>query len=432
VTQTRLENGLLVVLEERHHAPFVSMHLRYATGSRDDPPSQTGLAALTLRMMTTATKHVGEGMYERWLARAGATDRTWWVSHDAAAETVTVPSTAVPLVLWMWSDQMGFFAPRADRALLDGARETAKGERRQKVDNVAYGAMRELVLRSLYPEGHPYRAAPLSIALDDVTVDDVRDCHARRFSPDGAVLVLSGDFQSAEVLEAIRRYFGPIPAAPPVVAPRFPIELERETRLAVAARVQSPVVEMTWRTPAFYDAGDAELDVVARALAGAHVALLHWALVDRSKVATAVSAHQSSRALGSDFQIRAVVAPGHTPAEVIEGIDAVLAELQTKTMADERVRAVVDELTIPRLFELDRGAQRASLLAQYAALRGDADWLTSDLARYEAVTARALSGVVARWLTPRNRVLAVVTPDASAPPSGVLRAQAAGSEGGVR
>lgn len=246
-----------------------------------------------------------------------------------------MPSNAIDSVLWLWSDQMGFFSP-GDPKKLDEARSAKGREREEKVTQAALGAVNEIVLRALYPEGHPYHSAPAAGLSDGATLEDVRAFHDANLAPNNAVLVLVGDFQSASVLERIKAYFGPIAAAPARSATKLaPAQLEQEARLDVAANVGAAEVWMDWRTPPFFAGGDADLDVGARAMVGLRVAALRWSLVETLQTATRVNARQMSHALGSDFRITATVAPGHTPDEVIAGIDSVLEVVRTRGLKEE-------------------------------------------------------------------------------------------------
>ena len=115
-TRARLPNGLTIVLEENHQSPFVALQLRYAGGSCDEPAGKEGLAALTQRMMMMGTRHVPGGGYDATLDRIGATERGSSAGMESLIQSVTVPSNAVDSVLWLWSDQMGFFAPDDPKA----------------------------------------------------------------------------------------------------------------------------------------------------------------------------------------------------------------------------------------------------------------------------------------------------------------------------
>jgi zinc protease len=173
-SMTKLANGLTVVIEEDRRAPVVSMELRYGVGFRDDPKNHPGMALLVQRMMVGATAHVLDAAYYDHLERIGASSYSQSTTADYTDFWATVPAGAVPTMLWLWSDQMGFFVPRVDQALLDKQREVVKSERRQNVDNVPYGAVRELTRQALYPDAHPYHTTSLDGGVDGVTVRDVR------------------------------------------------------------------------------------------------------------------------------------------------------------------------------------------------------------------------------------------------------------------
>ena len=421
VTEMRLENGLRVVLEENHQAPFVAMQLRYGAGSRDEVAGKEGLASVTQRMMTARTKHVPAGEYDATLDRIGAFDYGRETTLDAVSEWATLPSNALDSVLWLWSDQMGFFEANDPKDLAEALASKAK-ERVEKVTGAAKGAVPEIVQSALYPKGHPYHLAPRAEASTKITLDDVRAFHDDHLAPNDAVLVLAGDFQTATILDEIRTYFGPIAPGPAPQVMIEPAQLDEEVRLDVVANVKAAEVWMDWRTPPFFAAGDAELDVAARAMIGNRVAVLRWELVDRQRVATRVSAHQASRALGSDFRITATVADGHTPDEVVAAIDRVLKLAEERGLNEESLAGARANTIIPYAQGLDRASRRCATYTGLAMAHRDPKRIFGDVGRYDAVTSLSTRATMVRWLTKEHRVVTVITPDPSAPLSGILRA----------
>jgi zinc protease len=421
VMQSKLPNGLTVVLEQDRRAPIVSMELRYAAGSRDDPEAHPGMALLIQRMMVTATAHLPESAYYQTLERVGASAFSQGTSSDYTGLWTTVPSNAMSTVLWLWSDQMGFFTPRVDQTLLDKQRDVVKSERRQNVDNAPYGAVREITRQALYPEGHPYHGMQLSDSLDGVTVRDVKGFFDAHYGPNNAVLVISGDFALDAAMDEVKKYFGPIPAAsfPPKKSARA--ELTREIRLDVAASVQEAAVVMTWHAPPLFAPGDADMEALSRVLSGRRVALLHWALVDHQKIATAVSVRETSRELGSDFEIWANVAQGHTTDEVTVALDATLDSFRSGGIDQDRFGHALTEVWLPRAFALEKSAVRVARYAEYALARGNASSFAFDFDRYDRVRPETVKDAAKHWLLPHKRVVTIVTPDPSAPPCGQLR-----------
>jgi zinc protease len=423
VTETHLDNGLRVVLEESHGSPFVAMEITYDVGSRDEPPGKAGLAEVTERMAQRSTKHAPDGTYEATLEHIGALRWQWGTALDVTADAVTVPSNAVDSILWLWSDQMGFFAPDDAKALAEATAETTT-DRENKETRVPLGAVPEIVEHALFPEGHPYHRMTMGPTEPGITAADVRAFHDAHFAPNRAVLVLAGDFDSARVLDHVRAYFAPIARARARdgATTLEPARLDGEVRLDVAADVKNAEVWVDWRTPPYFDGGDAELDIAARILASARLSLLRQDLVTAPlRVATRVTARQISHALGSDFRITATVERGQDPQAVLARIDRALDTLRTSGVDPIAFTLSKNTLTIPILHGLDETAQRASTYAQLAERGRDPAKVEGDVGRYDAATAASVRSAIAEWLGKGHRVVTVVTPDPKAPLAGELR-----------
>jgi zinc protease len=60
-TDTRLENGLRVILAPDHSAPVAALNVIYDAGSRNERPGRTGFAHLFEHMMYQGSENVGKG-----------------------------------------------------------------------------------------------------------------------------------------------------------------------------------------------------------------------------------------------------------------------------------------------------------------------------------------------------------------------------------
>jgi len=60
-TDTRLDNGLRVVISEDHYAPVYAIAVAYKVGSKDERPGRTGFAHLFEHMMFKGSENVGMG-----------------------------------------------------------------------------------------------------------------------------------------------------------------------------------------------------------------------------------------------------------------------------------------------------------------------------------------------------------------------------------
>src|SRR5690606_2948195 len=198
--------------------------------------------------------------------QAGATSINGTTSTDRTNYFETVPSNQLELALWLESDRMGFLLDHADEATFASQREVVKNERRQNYENAPYGLVVSFVRAALFPKGHPYHLLTIGSPedLDAASMEDVRTFFRTYYVPNNATLVLSGDFDKPKAMALVDKYFGPIPRGAAVPRRKAPApRLDGETRIEVEAGVELPRAYVSWPSPAFFEPGDAELDLVA-------------------------------------------------------------------------------------------------------------------------------------------------------------------------
>src|SRR5215212_6973651 len=204
-----LPNGLTVVLSEDHSTPIVHAELWYHVGSKDERPGRTGFAHLFEHMMFKGSKNVDPEEHASMIASIGGQSNAY-TNDDTTVFWETVPSQYLPLVLWMEADRMATL--RIDDATFTSEREVVKEERRLRVDNQPFGRLSEILYDNFYTVG-PYKHTTIGSMkdLDAASVADVREFHNTYYVPGNATLAVVGDFDSAQAMELVTKYFGRIP-----------------------------------------------------------------------------------------------------------------------------------------------------------------------------------------------------------------------------
>lgn len=423
VAQTKLSNGLRVVVDENHRLPIVSVTVRYAVGTGQDPDSRNGMNELVMRMMANKTQHVPENGFDEAIERAGGTSG-YETNLDDTEFYAEVPANAIETAFWILSDQMGFFVPAVDDAAIRKQVQILAAERAQRVENSPMGLASELLPNELYPAGHPYRHVPRAndaAGLASLGAAELGAFFSKYFVPANAVLVVSGDAKPDDVTALANKWFGAIPGGTPQPDsfPRIP-SLKNEVHLDIAARVERPFVEMTWLAPAEYAAGDAELDVVANVLHGYRIARLSWELITNKRVAGEINVNEVSHRRGSVFRITATATPKHTAKEVADAIDTVLKVLQTTQPPDgDDMEGALASALMDRTLSMEGSLYRARQFATWAIRTGNADYWGHDMHRYETDPSRVQAAAVS-YLPLDRRVVVFVTPSKTAPVSGAL------------
>ena len=177
--------------------------------------------------------------------------------------------------------------------------------------------------------------------------------------------------------------------------------LETDRRIYLEDRVELPRLYLAWLTPAMYAEGDADLDLVTDLLANGKMSRLYKRLVYQERIATDVSASQSSREMSSFVQLSSTAAPGHTLAEIHhvinEEIDALADGGPTEDEID-RGRVQAETHFMQRLQTVGGFGGKSDQLNAYNTFLGKPDYFVEDLRRYERVTKASLQNTAARYL----------------------------------
>jgi zinc protease len=411
-THTTLDNGLDVIVHEDRDCPIVAISVWYHVGSKDEQPGRTGFAHLFEHLMFEGSQHHNEG-YFRPLQEAGGV-LNGSTNVDRTNYWEVVPSNALELALWMESDRMGYLLPALTEAKFDNQRSVVLNERRQNYENRPYGFAGMALVGALYPPDHPYHWMTIGAAEDiqAAKLDDVRAFFQTYYRPRNASLAIAGDVDTNDALTLATAFFGDLDAGD-VVLPItvVPPVLTGETRLLLEDRIELPRLYLAWHAPALFAEGDAALDLVADVLAGGKTSRLYRTLVYDERIATEIAATQSSRELGSFFQIIATAAPGRTLADLERAIHRELQKLiDLGPTVDEleRCLAQAEAHFHQRLQTVGGFGGKSDQLNAYNVYLGQPGYFERDLSRYTSLTPADLQHATARWLGPDRVTLSVV------------------------
>jgi zinc protease len=405
-----LDNGLRLIVHEDHSVPIVSTNIWYHVGSGDEKPGRTGFAHLFEHLMFMGSENAPYPAFDRLLEAAGA-NNNGSTSNDRTNYYEEGPANALPLMLWLEADRMGWFLSTMDSAKVDLQRDVVKNERRERVDNQPYGLADEMLGRMLYPAAHPYSWSVIGSMTDlsAASLEDTKNFFRQYYAPNNATLVVAGDVRADSVRALVRRYFGPIARGPAIARPTVPaVSRAADTAAVLEDRVQLPRLYYSWHTVKGYAADDAALQVLSYVLAGAKNSRLTQKLVYDLQLATAVRAAQDGKRLDGDFGIIATARPGHALPELQKVIDAELARLAAEGPTVRELEQAKNSTEASFLDALEQVSSKADQLNAYYYGTGEPDFFARDLARYRAVTAADVQRAAQTYLLQPKVVLSIV------------------------
>ncbi|WP_414589456.1 M16 family metallopeptidase [Scytonema sp. PCC 10023] len=207
VGKTVLDNGLTVLTREVHSNPVVTVQVWYKVGSRNEEPGLNGIAHQLEHMMFKGTKN-RPIQFGRLLSALGS-DSNAFTSYDQTAYYNTAERDKLTALLELEADRM-------QNAVIDSV-ELASEKRvviseLQGYENSPEYRLSRAVMQAAFPN-HAY-GLPVGGTEADVqkfNLEQVRKYYDNFYTPDNAVVVIVGDFQTEPTLEAVKEIFGKIP-----------------------------------------------------------------------------------------------------------------------------------------------------------------------------------------------------------------------------
>jgi predicted Zn-dependent peptidase len=202
--ETRLKNGLAVLIVEDHRFPavHVELHLR-AAGALFEPSKSPGLASATAQMLREGTQTRTSEQIAEEIEKLGAT-----LSASAgfgSPETVLGASG-------LSSNFDSWFAAATDVLLHPSfpAEELAKLKQRLKVQlreqRSAAGFLSEERFRGAVFGGHPAAVvAPTLESVEALTREALARWHRERYAPADSILAVVGDVRAAELIPKLEK-----------------------------------------------------------------------------------------------------------------------------------------------------------------------------------------------------------------------------------
>jgi zinc protease len=212
-TKKRLSNGLEIILAESHSIPKFHGELFFRSGNAAVADRAPGLAEMTATVVRTGTTKRASRQIEEDLRRIGAD-----LSSNAGSDTSAISFAG----LSEFSEPLlGLVNELAREAAFPEAE--FERERRQKLEEVKLertqpGFLASERLRKVLFGAHPYgQVSPSEAQVAAYRREDLQTVYREFYTPENAVLLLVGDFDSNAMLGIAEKVFsnwqGPKPAA---------------------------------------------------------------------------------------------------------------------------------------------------------------------------------------------------------------------------
>ncbi len=397
-----LDNGLTLLVHTDRKAPIVAVNIWYHVGSKNEKRGKTGFAHLFEHLMFNGSEHFNDDYFKA-MERVGATNLNGTTSEDRTNYFENVPTSALDIALWMESDRMGHMIGAIDQGKLDEQRGVVQNEKRE-YENQPYGVVEELITKATWPANHPYSWTVIGSMedLDAASLEDVHEWFKTYYGPSNAVLVVAGDIDAQTAKEKIEKYFGDIPAGPPVT--HFEQWIAKRTgtqRQQVFDRVPQARIYKIWNVPEWGSADAVYLDLVSDILSSGKTSRFYKRLVYEDQIATEANAYLDTREIASQFVIKGTAKPGVDINDVEKAIDEELARFITEGPTEKELQRVKTQYIsnfVRGIEKIGGFGGKSDILAKNMVYQGNPEYYKTTLARIQNATIQDLWATAKKWL----------------------------------
>ena len=199
-----LENGMVLLLSEKHDIPMVTVNMAITAGSTAEPAEKPGLAFLTASLLTQGTAKRSAQQISREIDFVGGSLSTSG-GDDYASASLRVLKKDIRTGFDLLADVL--MNPAFDQKEIDRKVKETLAEIRRKQEEpgiVAENAFDKAVFGSA-----PYGRTDDDVAayLPKLTRRDVLDFYAARYSPNHAIISVVGDITEKEAVAVLHECF---------------------------------------------------------------------------------------------------------------------------------------------------------------------------------------------------------------------------------
>jgi predicted Zn-dependent peptidase len=418
-----LDNGLKVVLSTDDTAPVVTVAVYYNIGFRIEPRDRTGFAHLFEHMMFQGSENLGKMEFIR-LVQSNGGVMNGSTRFDFTNYFEIVPSHKLETVLWAEADRMRGLAITQEN--LTNQQGVVTNEVKVNVLNQPYGGFPWLDMPQYANENwfNAHNFYGDLADLDAATLEDVQDFFDTFYSPNNAAIVIVGDFDPAEALAMVEKYFADIPPGelPPPVDISEPVQEEEKRFSKDDPLATQPAVAFAYHMPEKNTPEYFAMGLIDQILLQGEDSRLHRVLV-QEKGYTGQIGGGINALLGNMYNYNGPMLwmgslihdSSASTEDIVAVLDAEVSALQSTPLDQETLDLARVKLRSALYDQVSQffGFGRADLLACFAIFDDDPGFINQIEDEFKKVTPELVQKTAQEYLRPTNRTVLNLVPGAS-------------------
>ncbi len=365
-------NGLDVLLKPDRSAPVITFQVTYRVGSRNEVTGTTGATHILEHMMFKGSERFNDpagNSVKQYLERVGG-------GYNASTSTDRTNYYAT-----IGRDSLeGYVAIEADRMrnlwLRDADRQSemtvVRNEYERGENDPTNALFKEVTAAAFMAQPYHHSTIGWRSDIEKVPTAKLKEFYDTFYWPDNATVILVGDFEPAQALGLVKKYYGAIPRSPHPIPEMYTEEPPQNgpRRVTLKRAGELGTVIIAYKAPKGLDADLPALNVLGSVLSAGENSRLSRALVDKSLATYAGGDIQPSRDPGL-FMVLAALAPEARHEQVEKIMLDEIEKVKKDGVTQEEVSRVVAQYRAKEAYARDGTAEIAAALNEWVAV---GDW----------------------------------------------------------
>jgi len=401
-----LENGMVLLLSEKHDIPMVTINVALRAGNAAVPADKPGLASITAALLTQGTERRTAQKISSEIDFIGGSLSTGG-GDDFASAGLKVLKKDLRTGLDLLSDVL--MHPVFEQKEIDRkVRSTLAEIQRQKEEP---GVVASEAFEKLVYGDHPYGRTNDDVAayLPKLTRRDILDFYRSRYSPSGTIIAVVGDVTEKEIIPLLDEYFNGWKRIEPAAETSVPVPVidavtvKKIDMNVVQASIDLGHIGISRENPDYY----AVLIMNYILGGGGFSSRLMDNIRDNKGLAYGVHSAFSAQKETGHFSV-SIQTKNESANEVIAETLKEIRRIQSEPVSDKELADAKAYLTGSFPLRMDTSAKIAALLTSIEIYHLGLDYPQKYSGLINSVTRGDIQRVAGKYLHPDKLVIVVV------------------------
>ncbi len=406
-----LDNGLrIVAVPLKNGTNVISTDIFYNVGSRDEVMGKSGIAHMLEHLNFKSTKNLKAGEFDEIVKGFGGVNNAS-TSFDYTHYFIKSSTKNMSKSLELFADLMENLTLKDEE--FQPERDVVAEERRWRTDNSPMGYLYFKLFNNAFTY-HPYHWTPIGFMNDiqNWSIDDIKNFHSKYYTPNNAIVLITGDINKEEVFKQTEKYFKNIkntPNSQPSTPNSHMIEPKQDgaKRIIIHKDSQVQMLAITFHIPDFNHKDQVAMSALSELLSSGKSSRLNELLVDKKQLVNTVYAYNMELKDPGVFLFLAICNPNVDATDVEKEILATIEDIKKGNVSQDDLDTIKINTKSDFIFSLESSTSVANLYGSYL-IRGNIEPLMSYEQSIKDLKIKDIIDVAKKYLTTNNSTTVIL------------------------